>query len=231
MQATRTDALTRRRGVRIAAVGGERDATVAAVVGVLGAEPDLDVVADRPGRDRALALARLEPDVIVLGRFPERPEFTALLLRAVTDRYRAPVRVIALAPATPDPELRATLRAGAVGFLRADARPSTVLAVVRQAADGSAAVGAAAASVLVAAFAGHTATNGAQVARLTRRERDVLRLVATGLSNAEVAARLVVTTSTVKTHMNAILGKLDLRDRVQATVFAYENGLVRPGER
>ncbi|HEV2088597.1 MAG TPA: response regulator transcription factor, partial [Cryptosporangiaceae bacterium] len=122
------------------------------------------------------------------------------------------------------------LRAGAVGFLRADAHRSTVLAVVRQAAGGSAAVGGAATSRLVTAFAGHTASAGGAVARLTRRERDVLRLVAKGLSNAEVAGELVVTTSTVKTHMNAILGKLDLRDRVQATVFAYENGLVRPGE-
>lgn len=217
---------------RIVVLGGERDAAVARTVDVLGGHSDLDVLTDRPAtRERIVALGRLHPDVALLGRFPGRPEFAALLLGLVTDRTGEPVRVVALSPRPPDAEVRAVLRAGGVGFVRADARPETVLDVVRRAARGAAPASRAATYTLMTSYAvpqGRSAANS-RLDQLTRRERDVLRLVAKGLSNGEVAGELVVTTSTVKTHMNAILGKLALRDRVQATVFAYESGLIRPG--
>jgi DNA-binding NarL/FixJ family response regulator len=220
-------------GARIIVLGGERDAAVSRTVDVLGTQPDLDVLTDRPPtRERLAALSRVKPDVALLGRFPGRPDFTAQLLALVVDRTGHPVRVIALSPRPPDAEVRAVLRAGAVGFVRADAREDTVLDLVRRAAGGGAPRSRAATYTLMTAFAvphGRSPAS-ARLDQLTRRERDVLRLVARGLSNGEVAAELVVTTSTVKTHMNAILGKLALRDRVQATVFAYESGLIRPGQ-
>lgn len=217
---------------RIAVVGGDRDPGLHRTTGVLESEPSFDVLTDHSvGRDRLSSLDRAQPDVVLVGRFPGRPDLTALMAREVMDVSGRPSRLIALAAGAPDAELRAVLRAGAVGFLRADARRATVVELVLCAAEGSVPSSPAATSMLASAFAAPPRQPGssARLRQLTRRERDVLRLVAKGLSNGEIAAALVVTTSTVKTHMNAILGKLGLRDRVQATVFAYESGLVRPG--
>ena len=171
---------------------------------MLADAPHTEVVAEPRGAPVYVAdLVRRQPDVILLGPGSGRPSLVARLLDEVVDRSGEPPRIIAIVTDPADAELRATVRAGAMGFLRADARQSTVLEVVAEAAAGA--------------------------MPTSRASRSALRLVARGLSNAEVAAELVVTTSTVKTHMNAILGKLELRDRVQATVFAYESGLVRPG--
>jgi DNA-binding NarL/FixJ family response regulator len=217
---------------RIAVLGGDRDPALHRTTGLLEAEPSFDVFTDHAaGRDRLALLDRARPDVVLVGRFPGRPELTALMAREVVDAAGRPSRLVALAASVPDAELRAVLRAGASGFLRADARRATVLEVVTRAAQCAVSGSPVAVSTLVSAFAApqRPAGSGPKLGLLTRRERDVLRLVAKGLSNSEIAAALVVTTSTVKTHMNAILGKLGLRDRVQATVFAYESGLIRPG--
>lgn len=221
---------------RIAVVGGDRDPGLHRTAGLLESEPDFDVRTDlvaghAAGRDRLVLLDRAAPDVVLVGRCPGRPDLTASIARDVMDVGGRPSRLIALAAGPPDAELRAVLRAGAIGFLRADARRTTVLEVIQHAAEGAVPTSPVAASTLASAFAAPARKpgSGARLGQLTRRERDVLRLVAKGLSNGEIAAALVVTTSTVKTHMNAILGKLGLRDRVQATVFAYEAGLVRPG--
>ncbi|EXG79025.1 LuxR C-terminal-related transcriptional regulator [Cryptosporangium arvum] len=221
---------------RIAVVGGDRDPGLHRTAGLLESEPSFDVRTDHvaghgAGRDRLALLDRTQPDVVLVGRFPGRPELTALMAREVVDAAGRPSRLIALAAGPPDAELRAVLRAGAIGFLRADARRTTVLEVILRAAEGAVPSSPAATTTLATAFAAppRQPGSGARLSQLTRRERDVLRLVAKGLSNGEIAAALVVTTSTVKTHMNAILGKLGLRDRVQATVFAYESGLIRPG--
>ena len=223
---------------RVAVVGGDRDPGLHRTAGLLESEPDFDVRTDHVaghshgvGRDRLALLDRAQPDVVLVGRFPGRPDLTALMARDVVDAGGRPSRLIALTTGPPDAELRAVLRAGAIGFLRADARPTTVVEVILRAAEGAVPTSPVAASTLASAFAAppRQPGSGARLSQLTRRERDVLRLVAKGLSNGEIAAALVVTTSTVKTHMNAILGKLGLRDRVQATVFAYESGLARPG--
>jgi len=217
---------------RIAVVGGDRDPGLHRTTGLLESEPGFDVLTDHSaGRDRLATLDRAQPDVVLVGRFPGRPDLTALMAREVRDVDGRPSRLIALAAGVPDAELRAVLRAGAIGFLRADARRATVVELMLRAAEGGVPTSPTATNTLATAFAAPPRQPGSstRLGQLTRRERDVLRLVAKGLSNGEIAAALVVTTSTVKTHMNAILGKLGLRDRVQATVFAYESGLVRPG--
>ena len=198
---------------------------------MLADAPHTEVVAEPRGAPVYVAdLVRRQPDVILLGPGSGRPSLVARLLDEVVDRSGEPPRIIAIVTDPADAELRATVRAGAMGFLRADARQSTVLEVVAEAAAGAMPTSRASRSALLATLAAPSGLAArARVDQLTPREQDVLRLVARGLSNAEVAAELVVTTSTVKTHMNAILGKLELRDRVQATVFAYESGLVRPG--
>lgn len=214
---------------RVAFLAADRDPAAARVAALLDTQPDLVVVAGP--RVCVTDLARLRPDVVLLGAGPDRPALVGRLLYAVADVTGAPARVVVLV-GRPDAELRATVRSGAVGFLRGDARPATVLDLVRAAASATGPdPGAGRTALLALAAPPAPVDRGRLLDQLTPRERDVLELVARGLSNAEVAAALVVTTSTVKTHMNAILGKLELRDRVQAVVLAYEIGLVRPGER
>jgi DNA-binding NarL/FixJ family response regulator len=124
------------------------------------------------------------------------------------------------------------LRAGAGGFLLKDAPEEQLVAGVRIVAEGGALFAPAVTRRLIEEFAGRGSQPAAPVLdELTAREVDVLRLLARGLSNAEIAAELVVSDHTVKTHVARILGKLDLRDRTQAVIAAYESGLVRPGVR
>jgi DNA-binding NarL/FixJ family response regulator len=205
---------------------------------ILGAEPDLTVVGEAGTGEQALAMAERErPDVVLMDiRMPGMDGLTATerITAAVTSLSGEPVRVLVLTTFGLDEYVFAALRAGASGFLLKDAQPQTVIDAVRLIAAGEGMIDPAVTRQLISAF-----VNGApvppsgadsdQLAQLTERELDVLRCAARGLSNAEIAAELVVSTSTVKTHMNAILGKLQLRDRVQATIFAYETGLIRPG--
>ena len=139
------------------------------------------------------------------------------------------VRVLILTTFDLDEYVFAALRAGASGFLLKDATPEELLAAIRVVAAGEALLAPAATRHLVADFVARPAVGrpDARLAgELTGREREVLVLVAQGLSNAEIAARLVVSPATAKTHVSRILAKLGLRDRVQAVVFAYETGLV-----
>jgi len=144
-------------------------------------------------------------------------------------------RVLVLTTFRRDEYVFAALRAGASGFLLKDCEPQELLDAIRTIASGESLLAPAVTRSLIDAFVSGTvevsAQTRAQLASLTEREVGVLRQVARGLSNVEVAAVLGIRPTTVKTHVNAILGKLGLRDRVQATIFAYDAGLVRPGER
>ena len=138
------------------------------------------------------------------------------------------VRVLMLTTFDLDEYVVDAFRAGASGFLLKTAPPHQLVAAIHTVHDGDALLAPASTRRLIEQFARRTATN-AMLDELTARERDVLRLLARGLTNAEIAAELVVEPSTVKSHVAGVLAKLEVRDRVQAVVFAYENGVVQPG--
>src|SRR5918999_669816 len=142
-----------------------------------------------------------------------------------------PVRVVVLTTFDLDEYIVEALRNGASGFLLKDVPPEELVDAIRVVADGGALLAPSVTRKLLDAFAHRLprADAASGVADLTDREREVLRLLAAGKSNAEIADDLFVSETTVKTHVSRVLMKLDLRDRVQAVVFAYESGLVRPG--
>ena len=142
-----------------------------------------------------------------------------------------PPKVVVLTTFDTDEDAFAALQAGASGFLLKNAPPEELLAAIRTVHDGDAVVAPRITRRLLDHFAGRfvPAREDVRLAQLTDREREVVLLVAQGLSNAEIAAKLVVAEATVKTHVGRILAKLGLRDRVQIVVLAYESGLVRPG--
>jgi DNA-binding NarL/FixJ family response regulator len=143
----------------------------------------------------------------------------------------SPARIIILTTHDVDEYVFAALRAGASGFLLKDVRPPDLVEAIRVVARGDALLAASVTRRLLDRFAAvlpDDAARPADLDELTERELQVLRLVALALSNAEIAARLVLTEATVKTHVSSVLRKLDLRDRVQAVVYAYDVGLVRP---
>ena len=198
---------------------------------IIAAEPDMSVVGEAAdGRDAVDAARRLRPDVIVMDvRMP------------VLDGIAATERLAGLPPIGPDgvrprvlvvttfdldEYVYGALRAGASGFLLKDAPEGQLLAAIRAAADGGSLFAPSATRRLIATFARRaTPAGSAAVAGLTPRELEVLRLLARGESNREIADALAVTEHTAKTHVAHVLEKLDLRDRIQAVVYAYENGL------
>jgi DNA-binding NarL/FixJ family response regulator len=201
----------------------------------LASAPDLTVIGESDTPGLAVSFVASErPDVVLLDAAlagPDGAGAAAPVTAAVTALPGVPVRVLVLTEAEPTDHVFAALRAGASGYLRKDSATRTLTDAVRLVAAGQGVGDPVVTARLASAYAGGAvAVNGGlELAQLTERELDVLRLAARGLSNAEVAAELVLSTSTVKTHMNAILGKLKLRDRVQATIIAYETGLIRPG--
>jgi DNA-binding NarL/FixJ family response regulator len=198
---------------------------------ILESEPDIEVVGEAGnGRDALDEARRVRPHVILMDvRMPvlDGLAATAELADAATGVGGAPSpRVIVLTTFDLDEYVFGSLRAGASGFLLKDAPEAQLLAAIRTAADGGSMFAPSATRRLIAAFARRGAGHDtAAVARLTQREIEVLRLVARGRSNREIAAELTVTEHTAKTHIGHILDKLGLRDRTQAAVFAYEAGL------
>jgi DNA-binding NarL/FixJ family response regulator len=198
---------------------------------ILRAEPDIDVVGEAAdGREAVAKAATHRPDVVLMDvRMPEMNGIEAT--RQIAAGEGAP-RVLVLTTFDRDEYVYEALRAGAGAFLLKDAPEHQLLAAIRVVAEGGSLFSPSVTRRLIEQF---TAREEAPVAdahleQLTGRELEVLRLVARGLSNAEISERLVVSEHTTKTHVASILQKLALRNRVQAVVLAYETGLVRPGE-
>lgn len=204
---------------------------------LLTAEPDIEVVAHANDGSEAVALAeRLQPDVVLMDvRMPgtDGVEATGHISRDdFSDHPDNPVKVLILTTYHVDETVYAALRAGASGFLLKDAVPQELVAAVRAVAAGEAWLDPAVARRLLDEFAARPdprVPTPADMQHLTAREGEVLVLAAYGLSNAEIAEHLVVSTATVKTHLGRVLIKLGLRDRAQAIAAAYQSGLVKPG--
>jgi len=194
---------------------------------ILNAEPDLEVVGEAGDGEEAVEQSRdLRPDVVLMDvRMPGIDGIEAT--RRVTTLLSS-TRVLMLTTFDLDEYVVAAFRAGASGFLLKTAPRDQLVAAVRTVHTGEALLAPMSTRKLIEQFTRPQETSPA-LAELTARERDVLALLARGLSNAEIAAELVVEPSTVKSPVAAVLAKLDCRDRIQAVVFAYESGLVRPG--
>ena len=201
---------------------------------ILEAQPDMEVAGEAADGEQAVEqTARLNPDVVLMDvRMPGTDGIEAT--RRIVASGSA-VRVLILTTFDLDEYAFSGLRAGASGFLLKNAPPEELLAGIRAVAGGDAVVAPSVTRRLLDAYAHQfpdaPETRDARVDPLTEREREVLLAVAGGLSNAEIAQRLVVSEATVKSHVGRILFKLDLRNRVQAVIFAYETGLVRASER
>jgi DNA-binding NarL/FixJ family response regulator len=198
---------------------------------LLDEERDLEVVGEAADGLEAVELAaRLRPHVVLMDiRMPNLDGLAATARMLTAPR---PPRVVILTTFDLDEYVFEALRSGASGFLLKDAPPEQLVAAVRVVAAGEALLAPAITRRLVEEFARRPrqpAPEAFGLDRLTERETEVLRLVARGLSNAEVAAELFLGEATVKTHLGNVLAKLGLRDRVQAVVLAYESGLVAPG--
>jgi DNA-binding NarL/FixJ family response regulator len=201
---------------------------------VLESEDDLEVVGEAENGSEAVDLASLtSPDVILMDvRMPilDGIEATRRIRAAAIETEDAP-RVLVLTTFDLDEHVYDALRAGASGFLLKDVKASRLVDAIRTVAAGDALIAPAITRRLVAEFAARPRKleRPPALADLTPRELEVLTLIAQGLSNREIAERLVVGEATIKTHVTRILAKLRLRDRVQAVVLAYESGLVTPG--
>jgi DNA-binding NarL/FixJ family response regulator len=199
---------------------------------LLATDEQLAVVAEARNGAEAVTLTReLSPDVVLLDL--HMPVLDGLA--AIPRLHRAngvPPKVVVLTTFGDDRNVWHALRLGASGFLLKTSRPDDLRRAVHGAADGEQIVSPSVLRSLVDRFLGQPTPGelDPRLAALTARELDVLRLVASGRSNAEVGGELFLSEATVKSHVNSILRKLDLRDRVQATVFAYETGAVRPGD-
>jgi DNA-binding NarL/FixJ family response regulator len=199
---------------------------------ILEAEPDLKVVGEAAdGIEAVAAVQRLRPDVVLMDvRMPNLDGIAAA--RQILEGGNT-AKVLMLTTFDMDEYVYEALRAGASGFLLKDVPPERLVAGIRAVASGEALLAPSVTRRLIETFVQRQPARAlpAGIAELTAREREVLELMARGLSNAEIAETFVVSETTVKTHVAHVLDKLELRDRVQAVVFAYEGGLVQPGER
>jgi DNA-binding NarL/FixJ family response regulator len=211
----------------------DQDMVRAGFAMILDAQDDIDVIGEAEDGEHAIAeAARLAPDVIVMDiQMPALDGIAAT--RAVLGRTQSATRVLIVTTFDIDEYVYEALRAGASGFLLKNAPPEELVRAVRVIAAGDSLLAPRVTTRLIEAFSRQQPTPPpppAALNELTPREHEVLVLVARGLSNAEIADQLVVSRGTVKTHVERILMKLDLRDRIQAVVLAYETGIVTPGQ-
>jgi DNA-binding NarL/FixJ family response regulator len=197
---------------------------------ILEARPDLEVVGEAEDGLQAIELAgQTDPDVVLMDvRMPNLDGVEAT--RRIVGSG-SPARVIVLTTYDVDEHVYDAVRAGASGFLLKDVQPTQLVEAIRVVAAGDALLAPSVTRRLLDKFARSLSDRAAppeSLSNLTDRETEVLRLLATGLSNAELAGRLFVSEATVKTHVSSVLRKLGVRDRVQAVVLAYDAGLVRP---
>jgi len=199
---------------------------------LLNAQPDIEVIAEAVNGQEAIAHATsLHPDVILMD--VRMPVLDGLQATRQITAMPDPPKILVLTTFDLDDYVYEALRSGASGFLLKDASAGELAEAVRVVAAGDALLAPGVTRRLIAEFARLGAPRAASrrnLDDLTDRETEVLALVARGMSNAEIAAHLVLSEQTVKTHVSRILMKLALRDRAQAVVFAYESGLIRPGE-
>ena len=199
---------------------------------ILEAQPDVQVVGEAAdGLEAVEAARRLEPDVVLMDvRMPRMDglEATRRLARPGTDN---PAKVLILTTFDLDEYVYEALRAGASGFLLKDVRREELVAAVRIVAGGDALLAPSITKRLIGEFARRPRppATPSRLEALTAREREILGLMARGSSNAEIAAELVISEQTVKTHVGNVLAKLGLRDRIHAVILAYEIGLIQPG--
>jgi DNA-binding NarL/FixJ family response regulator len=204
---------------------------------LLAAQSDIDVVGEAPDGRKGVEIGRAaHPDVVLMDvRMPAMDGLAAAreLLNPPVGVVHRP-KVLMLTTFDVDDYVYEALRAGASGFLLKDAPPADLIAAVRIVAAGEALLAPSVTRRLIADFAAQRPARrrdpSLRRSGLTPRETEVLELIARGLSNQEIAGHLVLAEQTVKTHIGRVLAKLDLRDRAQAVIFAYESGLVRPGD-
>ena len=199
---------------------------------LLDAQDDLEVVGEADDGEAAVRLAKsLVPDVVLMDiRMPVLDGLAATRTIAA-DEHLSAVRIVILTTFELDEYMFEALRAGASGFLVKDTEPVELIRAVRAVAGGEALLSPSVTKRLIAEFATRAKepSRASELDHLTDREREVMALVAEGLSNEEIAERLIVSPATAKTHVSRAMIKLNARDRAQLVVFAYESGLVRPG--
>jgi DNA-binding NarL/FixJ family response regulator len=202
----------------------------AGLVELLTADPDIEIVGQAAtGREAVERASRLAPDVVLMD--VRMPDLDGIAATETLSRTAPEAKVLILTTFEQDDYIFGALRAGASGFLLKRARPEELIAAVHTIAAGDALLSPSITRRVIDRMAQQPTpelTDQAKLEQLTPREREVLDLIARGLSNREIAATLVVEESTIRTHVKRVLMKLHLRDRIQAVIFAYETGLNKP---